>query len=66
MLKRVAIQWIVENVEESAKFYSKQLGFTVDYLGDGPLFAIVSRDNFSVMLRTSTKWFKAAKSYTVY
>ncbi|WP_430466525.1 VOC family protein [Winogradskyella ouciana] len=50
-MKRVGIQWIVENVEKSVDFYSKQLGFEIDFIGEGPKFAILSRDNFSVMLR---------------
>ena len=27
------------------------MGFDIDFVGDGPKFSIVSRDNFSVMLR---------------
>lgn len=50
-MKRVGIQWIVENVEKSIDFYSNKLGFEIDFIGEGPKFAILSRDNFSVMLR---------------
>lgn len=50
-MKRVGIQWIVKNVEKSVEFYSKQLGFKIEFIGEGPKFAILSRDNFSVMLR---------------
>ena len=50
-MKKVAVQWIVENVNLAVEFYSKELGFKIDFLGDGPLFAILSRNNFSVMLR---------------
>ncbi|WP_299525138.1 VOC family protein [Winogradskyella sp.] len=50
-MKRVAVQWIVKDVKKSIDFYSKQLGFTIDFVGDGPKFSILSRGNFSVMLR---------------
>ncbi|GMN09736.1 hypothetical protein MTsPCn9_17790 [Croceitalea sp. MTPC9] len=29
----------------------KKLGFNIDWIGEGPFFAILSRDNFSVLLR---------------
>lgn len=50
-MKRVGIQWIVKDVQHSIDFYSNQLGFDIDFVGDGPKFSILSRDNFSVMLR---------------
>ncbi|WP_299116003.1 VOC family protein [uncultured Winogradskyella sp.] len=50
-MKRVGIQWIVENVEKSIAFYSTKLGFEIDWVGEGPKFAILSRGNFYVMLR---------------
>lgn len=50
-MKRVGIQWIVKDVKHSIDFYSNQLGFSIDFVGEGPKFAILSRDNFSVMLR---------------
>ena len=50
-MKKVGIQWIVDNVNRSVEFYSKKLGFNVDWIGEGPLFAILSRGNFTVMLR---------------
>ena len=50
-MKKVGIQWIVKSVEKSVSFYSQQLGFIIDFVGEGPKFAIVSRGNFSVMLR---------------
>ncbi len=50
-MKRVATQWIVKDVKLSIDFYSNQLGFTIDYVGEGPKFSILSRGNFSVMLR---------------
>ena len=44
-------RWIVENVQKSIDFYSKQLGFEIGFVGEGPKFAILHRGNFSVMLR---------------
>ncbi|RNC87082.1 MAG: hypothetical protein ED556_06565 [Winogradskyella sp.] len=50
-MKRIAPQWIVENVAASVEFYSQKLGFTIDFLGKKPLFAIISRGDVSLMLR---------------
>lgn len=50
-MDKVGIQWIVENVSDSVAFYSQKLGFTIDWVGEGPLFALVSRGNFTLMLR---------------
>ncbi len=50
-MKSVGIQWIVDHVEKSIAFYSEKLGFEVDWVGEGKKFAILSRGNFSVMLR---------------
>lgn len=51
MLNKVAVQWIVKDVVNSVEFYTHKLGFTLEWLGEEPFFAIVSRDNFSVMFR---------------
>ncbi len=45
-MKKIGVQWIVENVVKSVGFYSKQLGFEVDYIGDEPQFAIVKSWKF--------------------
>ncbi len=50
-MDRVGIQWIVENVARSVEFYSTKLGFKIDWIGEGPFFAIISRGNFTIMLR---------------
>ena len=50
-MNKVGVHWIVQDVALSIEFYKEKLGFSVDWVGDGPLFAIVSRGNFSVMLR---------------
>jgi len=50
-MNQVAVQWVVENVAQSVEFYSAKLGFNIDWIGEGPLFAILSRGNFKVMLR---------------
>ncbi len=50
-MNKVAPQWIVKDVSASVQFYVDELDFSVDYLGDAPLFVIVSRGNFTLMLR---------------
>ena len=45
--------FIVANLNTSVSFYVDKLGFEVRYMGpdDGPFFAIVGRDNVSIMLK---------------
>jgi hypothetical protein len=45
--------FIVEDIGPSAAFYRDKLGFKVLYLApdEGPFFAIVGRDNISIMLK---------------
>lgn len=51
-LLRHAPYFPVSNVEQSAAFYERQLGFHTDYAAGSPLqFAICSRDGFAIMLR---------------
>ncbi|WP_343486642.1 VOC family protein [Allomuricauda sp. d1] len=50
-MDRIAPQWIVDNVDKTASFYSEKLGFKIDFMGDGPLFAIISRGNVTLMMR---------------
>ncbi len=54
-MDKVGIQWIVENVSDSVKFYTEKLGFETDWIGEGPLFAMVSRGNLTIMLRQLKK-----------
>ncbi len=54
-MKRIAPQWIVENVVKSVEFYTDKLDFKVDWMGERPLFAIISRENCTLMLRQLKK-----------
>lgn len=54
-MKKLAPQWIVNDLKASIKFYTESLGFTVDWQGDGPLFAILSRGGVTLMLRQLQK-----------
>lgn len=49
--------FIVANLKSSVSFYVDKLGFEVRYIGpdDEPYFAIVGRDNISIMLKASGK-----------
>ena len=51
MMIEIAPQWIVENVPETIKFYEEKLGFTTDWVGDPPLFAMLSKGNVKFMFR---------------
>ena len=48
-MKKLAPQWIVDNVEETVSFYTENLGFTVDWIGT--LFAIISTGEVTLMIR---------------
>ena len=51
-LLRSAPYFLVADVEESARYYERVLGFQREYVaGAPPQFAIVSRDGLSIMLR---------------
>jgi catechol 2,3-dioxygenase-like lactoylglutathione lyase family enzyme len=51
-LLRSAPYFPVADVEQSANWYERVLGFKAEYLaGTPPRFAIVSRDGLSIMLR---------------
>ncbi len=54
-MTKIAPQWIVSNVQESVDFYVKQLGFSVDWIGEGPLFAIISKGDATLMIRQLQK-----------
>ncbi|WP_346755140.1 VOC family protein [Splendidivirga corallicola] len=54
-LLNVAPYFIVENVSETVEFYTKKLGFKIDWIGEGLLFAIISRGEVSLMLRQLKK-----------
>ena len=50
-MNNIAPQWIVSNVQQSVDFYVNQLGFSIDWIGEGPLFAIISKNGATLMLR---------------
>jgi len=52
-MKKIAPQWIVENLENTVDFYVKNLGFNVDW--KGTLFSIISREGVTIMLRQLKK-----------
>jgi catechol 2,3-dioxygenase-like lactoylglutathione lyase family enzyme len=47
--------FVVANLKNSLAFYVDKLGFKVLFTGpdDGPFFAIVGRDNISLMLKVA-------------
>jgi catechol 2,3-dioxygenase-like lactoylglutathione lyase family enzyme len=52
-LTRIWPCFIVENLTASVLFYTDQLGFEVQFMtpDDDPFFAIVGRENISIMLK---------------
>jgi len=58
--------FIVSNINESVSFYVNKLGFKLQYLGpeDDPFFAIVGRDNISIMLKAIADDIKPVPNHT--
>ena len=58
--------FIVANLETSVSFYVAKLGFEVRYTGpdDDPYWAIVGRDNISIMLKAITPDVKPIPNHT--
>ena len=52
-MKKLAPQWIVDDLKETITFYTEKLGFTVDWMGT--LFAIISRGDVTIMVRQLKK-----------
>jgi len=52
-LNYIAPFFIVANVTTSVSFYVDQLGFNIQFIGpdDDPFYAMVGRDNISIMLK---------------
>ena len=52
-LTYISPSFIVSSIKDSVSFYVNRLGFEVRYIGpeDNPFFAIVGRDNISIMLK---------------
>jgi catechol 2,3-dioxygenase-like lactoylglutathione lyase family enzyme len=58
--------FIVEHLQPSVAFYVDKLGFEVRYMGpaDDPYWAIVGRDNISIMLKAITADIKPVPNHT--
>jgi catechol 2,3-dioxygenase-like lactoylglutathione lyase family enzyme len=58
--------FIVSSINDSVSFYVNKLGFRVQYMGpdDGPYWAIVGRDQISIMLKAITPDVKPIPNHT--
>lgn len=58
--------FIVTSLKTSVSFYVDKLGFEVRYMGpeDDPFFAIVGRDNISIMLKGNAPDLKPIPNHT--
>ena len=60
--------FIVKSLKNSVAFYVDKLGFEVRFIGpdDDPFFAIVGRDNISIMLKGNAEDKNPVPNYTHY
>jgi catechol 2,3-dioxygenase-like lactoylglutathione lyase family enzyme len=58
--------FIVESLEASVSFYTDKLGFEIRYIGpdEDPYWAIVGRDNISIMLKAIAPDIKPIPNHT--
>jgi uncharacterized glyoxalase superfamily protein PhnB len=58
--------FIISDIKDSIDFYVKKLGFEVQYIGPegDPFWAIVGRDNISIMLKAITPDIKPVPNHT--
>jgi catechol 2,3-dioxygenase-like lactoylglutathione lyase family enzyme len=58
--------FIVSSLKDSVSFYVDKLGFELRYIGpgDNPFFAIVIRDNISIMLKEIADGIKPVPNHT--
>lgn len=65
-LNSISPFFIVANLKTSVSFYVDKLGFEVRYIGpdDTPFFAIVGRDQISIMLKEIAVDVKPAPNHT--
>src|SRR5580700_3015713 len=58
--------FIVSEINNSVSFYIDKLGFELRYIGpeEGPFFAIVGRDNISIMLKAIAPEIKPIPNHT--
>jgi len=54
-MKKLAPQWIVQDVVETIEFYRDMLGFEVEWVGEPPLFAMLSMGEVVIMIRALAK-----------
>ena len=52
---KIAPCFIVDNVKDTVGFYTEKLGFEIDFLGEAPLFAMLKKENITIMLRQLKK-----------
>jgi catechol 2,3-dioxygenase-like lactoylglutathione lyase family enzyme len=60
--------FIVTDIKTSVSFYVDKLGFRIRYIGpdDDPFWAIVGRDNISIMLKAIAPGIKPVPNYTLH
>ena len=65
-LTYVAPFFIVTNLKTSVSFYVDKLGFEIRYIGpdDDPFYAMVGRDNISIMLKAIAPDIKPIPNHT--
>ena len=65
-LTYVAPFFIVTNLKTSVSFYVDKLGFKIRYIGpdDNPFYAMVGRDNISIMLKAIVPDVKPIPNHT--
>jgi catechol 2,3-dioxygenase-like lactoylglutathione lyase family enzyme len=58
--------FIIANLKDSVAFYVDKLGFEVRYIGpdDNPFWAVVGRDDISIMLKVIADDIKPVPNYT--
>ena len=67
-LNYIAPFFIVTNLKTSVSFYTDKLGFEIRYIGpdDDPFWAIVGRDNISIMLKAIVPDIKPVPNHTLH
>jgi catechol 2,3-dioxygenase-like lactoylglutathione lyase family enzyme len=58
--------FIVSDIQDSVSFYVNKLGFVLRYIGpeDDPFYAMVGRDEISIMLKAITDEIKPVPNHT--
>ena len=65
-LNFISPSFIVSNIKDSVSFYVNKLGFEIRYIGpeDDPFWAMVGRDNISIMLKAIAVNIKPIPNHT--